>query len=39
MELRIGVHAGDIMVKDGDILRDGVNVAWRLRPWPNPGQS
>jgi hypothetical protein len=30
MRLRIGVNAGDIMVKQGDIFGDGVNVAARL---------
>lgn len=30
MRLRIGVNAGDIMVKEGDIFGDGVNVAARL---------
>jgi adenylate cyclase len=30
MRFRIGINAGDIMVKDGDIFGDGVNVAARL---------
>lgn len=30
MRVRIGVNAGDIMVKEGDIFGDGVNVAARL---------
>jgi class 3 adenylate cyclase/pimeloyl-ACP methyl ester carboxylesterase len=30
MALRIGVHLGDIMVDDGDIYGDGVNIAARL---------
>lgn len=30
MRLRIGINAGDVMVKDGDIFGDGVNVAARL---------
>ena len=30
MRLRIGINAGDIMVKEGDIFGDGVNVAARL---------
>ena len=30
MRLRIGINAGDIMVKEGDIFDDGVNVAARL---------
>src|SRR5260370_6048776 len=30
IEFRIGVNLGDIMVEDGDIFGDGVNVASRL---------
>lgn len=30
MQLRIGINVGDVMVKDGDIFGDGVNVAARL---------
>ena len=30
MQFRIGVNAGDVMVKDGDIFGDGVNIAARL---------
>jgi class 3 adenylate cyclase len=30
MRLRIGVNSGDIMVKEGDMFGDGVNVAARL---------
>jgi class 3 adenylate cyclase len=29
-EFRIGIHEGDIVVEDGDIFGDGVNVAARL---------
>ena len=28
--LRVGVNVGDIMVQDGDVFGDGVNVAARL---------
>lgn len=32
IELRIGVHLGDVMVQtDGDLLGDGVNIAARLQ--------
>ena len=34
---RIGVHQGDIVVEDGDILGDGVNVAARLEALSVPG--
>jgi adenylate cyclase len=30
MRFRLGVNVGDVMVKDGDIFGDGVNVAARL---------
>ena len=30
MRFRIGVNVGDVMVKDGDIFGDGVNVVARL---------
>ncbi len=37
MQLRIGVHVGDVMIKDDDIFGDGVNVAARLQTMANPG--
>ncbi len=30
MWFRIGINIGDVMVKDGDIFGDGVNIAARL---------
>ena len=30
IEFRVGVHQGDIVVEDGDIFGDGVNIAARL---------
>jgi adenylate cyclase len=30
IEFRVGIHQGDIVVEDGDIFGDGVNVAARL---------
>ena len=30
IRLRIGVNLGDIIVEDGDLLGDGVNVAARI---------
>jgi adenylate cyclase len=30
LEYRIGVHQGDVVVEDGDIFGDGVNIAARL---------
>jgi adenylate cyclase len=37
IELRIGIHQGDIVVEDGDIFGDGVNVAARLEALAAPG--
>jgi adenylate cyclase len=35
--LRIGVNLGDIIVEDGDIFGDGVNVAARMQQLAEPG--
>jgi len=37
IEFRIGLHQGDIVVEDGDIFGDGVNVAARLEAQAEPG--
>src|SRR5262245_9938690 len=34
---RIGIHQGDIVVEDGDIFGDGVNIAARLEALAEPG--
>jgi adenylate cyclase len=34
---RIGVNVGDVMVKDGDIYGDSVNIAARLEAMAEPG--
>lgn len=38
MDLRIGINVGDVMVKDGTIFGDGVNVAARLESLAAAGQ-
>jgi TolB-like protein/class 3 adenylate cyclase len=37
LEFRIGINKGDIVVEDGDIFGDGVNVAARLEGLAEPG--
>src|SRR6476620_7469827 len=37
IEFRVGIHQGDIVVEDGDIFGDGVNVAARLEGIAEPG--
>jgi adenylate cyclase len=37
LQFRIGINSGDIVVDDGDIYGDGVNVAARLEGLAEPG--
>ena len=37
IEFRVGINVGDIVVEDGDIFGDGVNVAARLEGLADPG--
>ena len=37
IEFRIGINLGDVVVEDGDIYGDGVNVAARLENIAEPG--
>jgi len=37
IQFRIGINVGDVVVEDGDIFGDGVNVAARLEALADPG--
>lgn len=37
IEFRVGIHQGDIVVEDGDLFGDGVNIAARLETVAEPG--
>ena len=37
IEFRIGIHVGDILIEEGDIFGDGVNIAARLESIAGPG--
>jgi TolB-like protein len=38
IEFRMGLNVGDVVVEDGDIFGDGVNVAARLEGLAEPGE-
>ena len=37
LDLRIGIHEGEILIEENDIIGDDVNIAARIEPFAAPG--
>jgi len=37
LRIRIGIHLGDVLHRDGEVIGEGVNIAARVRPLAEPG--
>ena len=38
IEIRVGVHLGDVIIRDEDIIGDGVNIASRIEAMAGPNR-
>ncbi|HLF47009.1 MAG TPA: adenylate/guanylate cyclase domain-containing protein [Chitinophagaceae bacterium] len=39
LQLRIGIHLGEVIFEDNDVFGDGVNIASRLQAMASPGST
>ena len=37
LDLRIGIHEGEILIEENDVIGDDVNIAARIEPFSTPG--
>ena len=37
LDLRIGIHQGEILIEENDVIGDDVNIAARIEPFSAPG--